>query len=60
MRFQMYKYVASIVNRFQAYAAVATGGATVAAANTSVSYATLTQFSATPANSVLNMTQQGF
>lgn len=60
IRFQLYNYVATIPNRFQAYNAVATGGNTVAAANTSVSYATLTQYSATPANSVLNMTNAGF
>lgn len=60
MRFQMYKYCASIPDRFQAYNDVSTGGSVVVNANSSVSYATLTQFSATPANSVLNMTQQGF
>lgn len=60
VRFQLYNYVATIPNRFQAYADVATGGATVAKAGTSVSYATLTQFSATAGNSVLNMTGQGF
>lgn len=60
VRFQLYNYVATIPNRFQAYANVVTGGNTVAVAGTSVSYATLTQYSATPANSVLNMTGQGF
>ena len=60
VRFQLYNYVAAIPNRFQAYSAVATGGNTVAAANTSVSYATLTQYSGNPANSVLNMTNAGF
>jgi HK97 family phage major capsid protein len=60
VRFQLYNYVATIPNRFQAYANVATGGNTVAVAGSSVSYATLTQFSATAGNSVLNMTGQGF
>lgn len=62
VRFQLYNYVAAIPNRFQAYSAVQTGSGptTVAAAGASVSYATLTQYSATPANSVLNMMNQGF
>ncbi len=62
IRFQLYAYVAAIPNRFQAYNAVVTGSGstTVAAANSAVSYATLTQYSATPANSVLNMTNAGF
>lgn len=60
VRFQLYNYVATIPNRFQAYSDVATGGSTVAKAGTSLSYATFTQFSATAGNSVLNMTGQGF
>ena len=60
VRFQLYNYVASIPNRFQAYSAVATGGSTVAAAGSAVSYGTLTQYSATADNSVLNMTNAGF
>jgi HK97 family phage major capsid protein len=60
IRFQLYNYVAAIPNRYQAYADVVTGGNTVAKLGSSVSYATLTQYSATPANSVLNMTGQGF
>jgi len=62
VRFQLYAYVATIPNRFQAYSAVQTGSGptTVALAGSTVSYATLTQYSATPANSVLNMMQQGF
>lgn len=62
VRFQLYAYVATIPNRFQAYSAVQTGSGptTVALAGSAVSYATLTQYSATPANSVLNMMQQGF
>jgi hypothetical protein len=62
VRFQLFNYVATITNRFQAYADVQTGSGptTVAKAGSSVSYATLTQYSATPANSVLNMMQQGF
>ena len=62
VRFQLYNYVASMPNRYQAYSAITTGTGpnTVAAAGSSLSYATLTQFSGTPANSVLNMTGQGF
>jgi HK97 family phage major capsid protein len=62
VRFQLYAYVATIPNRFQAYSNVQTGSGptTVALAGSTVSYATLTQYSATPANSVLNMMQQGF
>ncbi len=60
VRFQIYNYYAMMANRYQAYSAVSTGGTTVAAAGSSVSYATLTQQSATAANSVLNMTGQGF
>jgi HK97 family phage major capsid protein len=62
IRFQLYNYAASIPNRFQAYSAVTTGSGstTVAASGSAVSYATLTQYSATAANSVLNMTNAGF
>lgn len=62
VRFQLYNYVASIPNRYQAYADVSTGsGPTVVAkAGSSVSYATLTQYSATAGNSQLNMMGQGF
>ncbi len=62
VRFQLYNYVGAITNRYQAYSAVVTGSGstTVAAANTSTSYATLTQYSGTAANSVLNMTNAGF
>ena len=60
VRFQLYAYVATIPNRFQAYSPVVTGGNTVATTGASVSYATFTQYSGTPANSVLNMTGQGF
>lgn len=70
VRFQLYNYVASMPNRYQAYGNISTniqGTPTVVAAGpsgttpgASLSYATLTQFSATPANSVLNMTGQGF
>jgi hypothetical protein len=60
VRFQLYAYVATIPNRFQAYSNVVTGGNTVAVAGSSVSYATLTQYSATAGNSQLNMTGQGF
>lgn len=62
VRFQMYNYVAAMVNRYQAYNTIqtGTGPTTVAAAGASVSFATLTQFSGTPANSVLNMMAQGF
>ncbi|HEY3482774.1 MAG TPA: phage major capsid protein [Streptomyces sp.] len=62
VRLQLWNYLATITNRFQAYADVQTGSGptTVAKAGSSVSYATLTQYSATPANSVLNMMTQGF
>ncbi|MDH6111925.1 HK97 family phage major capsid protein [Kitasatospora sp. MAP12-15] len=62
VRFQLYNYVASLFNRYQAYSAVLTGTGpiTVAQAGSAVSYATLTQYSATPANSVLNMMNGGF
>ncbi|MEY9837092.1 phage major capsid protein [Streptacidiphilus sp. EB103A] len=62
VRFQLYNYVAAIPNRYQAYTAVQTGAGptTVATAGSAVSYSTLTQYSATPANSVLNMMSQGF
>lgn len=62
MRFQLYNYVASMPNRYQAYANITTGTGptTVAVTGSAMSYATLTQFSATAANSVLNMTGQGF
>lgn len=62
VRFQLYNYVASIPNRYQAYANVqtGTGPTTVAQAGSSVSYATLTQYSATAGNSVLNMMNAGF
>jgi hypothetical protein len=62
VRFQLYNYVAMIPNRYQAYNAVqtGTGPTTVAQAGSSVSYATLTQYSATAANSVLNMMNAGF
>lgn len=57
MRFQLYNYVASMPNRYQAYADVATGGATVVKANSSISYATLSQQTS---NGVLSMTGMGF
>ncbi|WP_051943877.1 phage major capsid protein [Streptacidiphilus rugosus] len=62
VRFQLYNYVAAMPNRYQAYADVQTGSGptTVAKAGSSVSYATLTQYSATAGNSVLNMMNQGF
>ncbi|MDH6134651.1 HK97 family phage major capsid protein [Kitasatospora sp. MAA4] len=62
VRYQMYNYVATIPNRYQAYANVQTGSGptTVAQAGSAVSYATLTQYSSTPANSVLNMMNAGF
>jgi HK97 family phage major capsid protein len=62
VRFQLYNYVAALTNRYQAYSAVQTGSGptTVANANAPVSFATLTQFSSTPGNSVLNMMAQGF
>ena len=62
VRFQLYNYVAALINRYQAYGNIqtGTGPTTVAQAGASVSFASLTQFSATPANSVLNMMAQGF
>lgn len=59
MRFQLFNYVASLPNRYQAYADVTTGTGptTVAKQNSAVSYATLTQ---NTANGVLSMTGQGF
>lgn len=62
VRFQLYNYVAALSNRYQAYTAIQTGSGptTVAQAGASVSFATLTQFSGTAANSVLNMMAQGF
>lgn len=60
MRFQIYSYVASMPNRYQAYAPVVTGpsgATTVAAQGSSLSYATLTQ---NTANGVLNMMAGGF
>ena len=57
MRFQLYNYVASMPNRFQAYADVTTGGNTVVKANSAVSYATLSQHTS---NGVLSMTGMGF
>jgi HK97 family phage major capsid protein len=62
VRFQIYNYVAALSNRYQAYSTVQTGSGptTVAQAGASVSFATLTQYSGTAANSVLNMMGQGF
>jgi hypothetical protein len=62
IRFQVYNYVAAMPNRYQAYTTIqtGTGPTTVAAVGASVSFATLTQFSATAGNSVLNMMAQGF
>jgi HK97 family phage major capsid protein len=60
MRFQIYSYVASMPNRYQAYADVTTGASgatTVAKQGSSLSYATLTQHTA---NGVLNMMGGGF
>lgn len=59
MRFQIYKYAASMPNRYQAYSNVTTGTGptTVALTGSSLSYATFTQYTA---NGVLNMTGQGF
>lgn len=57
MRFQLYNYVASMPDRYEAYADVVTGGATVAKAGSPVSYATLSQFQS---NGVLSMTGMGF
>lgn len=57
MRFQLYNYVASMPDRYQAYADVATGGNTVVKANSPVSYATLSQHES---NGVLSMTGMGF
>lgn len=57
MRFQLYNYVASMPDRYQAYADVATGGATVVKQGSSISYATLSQHES---NGVLSMTGMGF
>lgn len=59
MRFQLYNYVASMPNRYQAYADVTTGSGptTVAAKGSSISYATLSQHES---NGVLSMTGSGF
>lgn len=59
MRFQIYTYAASMPNRYQAYADVTTGSGptTVAKQFSSLSYATLTQYTA---NGVLNMLGGGF
>lgn len=59
VRFQLYNYVASMPNRYQAYTDVTTGSGptTVAKAGSSVSYATLSQQTS---NGVLSMTGMGF
>ena len=59
VRFQLYNYVSSMPNRYQAYADVTTGSGptTVAKAGSAISYATLSQQTS---NGVLSMTGMGF
>lgn len=50
IRFQLYNYVATQTQRYQSYAAP----------GQAISFGTITEQSATPANSLLNLTAQGF